>query len=481
MKGQVIGYTIGILLSILGIFECLPALLDFHDGSPNALAFFECAIVSMFFGGALILTNYTYKKDISIRQTFMLTSLSWFFMSLFASFPLYFSDLHISFTDAFFEAISGITTTGSTILSGLDTMSRGILLWRSITQWIGGIGIIAFAIVILPFLRVGGMQLFQTESSDRSEKIMPRTFDIVKSLLQVYVFLTLACFLTYNILGMNIFDALNHALTTIPTGGYSTHDASFGYFESPALHYAGAFFMLAGGIPFILYVKFFFQGKFEFFKDEQFKSVLAMFAALIFILTAWAYNSTDYSIFESLRYATFNIISVVTTTGFATTDYTVWGSFAASFFFFITFLGACAGSTAGGIKVMRLIIAFRLLRLQLKKLIYPRGVFTVHYQGRSLDPSIAMNVLGFLAVFVTTNAVLTVLLTLLGLDFETAISGAATSIANVGPGIGERIGPAGNFSDLPDAAKWLLSGGMLLGRLEILTILVLFKPDYWRA
>lgn len=480
MKHQIVGFTIGILLVIIGIAEFIPALVDMSDDHINSAAFVECALVSLFFGGALILSNYAHDNNLDVRQTFMLTVLSWLAMSVFAAFPFYFSDLDLSFTDAFFESVSGITTTGSTVLSGLDGMSRGVLLWRSITQWIGGIGIIAFAIVILPFLRIGGMQLFRTESSDKSEKVMPRTVDLVASLLKVYAILTAACAATFFVLGMNIFDAINHALTTIPTGGYSTHDASFGFFKQPALHYAGAFFMLCGGIPFVLYIKFFFQGKFEFFKDEQFRSLLVMLVCFFGVLTSWLWLNSSYSVEESLRYVVFNVISVITTTGFATTDYTLWGGFAATFIFFLTFLGACSGSTAGGMKVMRLVIALKLAQRQIKTLLFPHGVFTLHYQGRPIDANVAITVLGFLGVFAISAAVLAIALSLLGLDFETAISASATALANVGPGIGSVIGPSGNFSSLPDTAKWLLCAAMLFGRLEMMTVLVLFRPEYWR-
>jgi trk system potassium uptake protein TrkH len=359
-------------------------------------------------------------------------------------------------------------------------MSRGILLWRSVTQWIGGIGIIAFAIVILPFLRIGGMQLFKTESSDQSDKIMPKTFNLLSSLLIVYFILTILCIATYYLLGMNMFDAINHALTTISTGGYSTHDASFGYFDNPALEYSSSFFMMSGSIPFVLYVKLLFQRKSEFFEDDQFRSIIVILCVFFFVLIVWLWTNSDYTFFEILRYVVFNVISVITTTGYATTDYTKWGAFAVIFFFFLTFLGACTGSTAGGIKTMRLVIALKIINRQAKKLLFPNGVFTIHFQGRPIDTIFAVSVMNFLWLYLVSNIVLAISLLLLGLDFETSLSGAATALANVGPGIGDTIGPAGNFSKLPDAAKWLLSAGMILGRLEIMTILVLFRSEYWK-
>ncbi|MGB0720192.1 MAG: TrkH family potassium uptake protein [Bdellovibrionales bacterium] len=481
MKHSLIGLTLGIMIAMVGVAELIPALIDFAHGHNNADDFFRCAVVSIFFGGGLIIVNSGGKPHLSLRQSFLLTTLSWVCLSVTAAMPLYFSDLDLSFTDAVFESVSGVTTTGSTVLSGLDEQSHGVLLWRSIIQWIGGIGIIAFAIVILPFLSIGGMQLFQTESSDKSDKALPKTTDLVSALVQIYGLLTLLCVITYYALGMDFFDAVNHAMTTLSTGGYSTHDASFGYFKSPAMQYAASLFMLAGSIPFVLYVRFLYQGRFLFFKDEQFMALVYTLVALTVVLSVWLWASSPYSISESVQYSVFNIISVITTTGYATTDYTLWGGFAVAFFFFLTFLGACSGSTSGGIKMMRIVIVSKILRRQIKKLIYPNGTFSIRYQGRNIDNAVALNVMAFLGLFCASNVVLSVLLALLGLDFETAISGAATALANVGPGIGNVIGPAGNFASLPDTAKWLLCAGMILGRLEIMTIFVLFRREYWRG
>jgi len=480
VNNQLIGFTLGILLLIVGVAELIPAVLDYNAGHSNAYDFLGCAIVSIFFGGALVISNRARQYNLNLKQTFMLTTLSWLCISIFAALPLYFSDLSLSFVDAFFESVSGVTTTGSTVLSGLDEMSRGILLWRSITQWIGGIGIVAFAIVIFPFLRIGGMQLFKTESSDRSDKIMPKTINLVASLLIIYCGLTALCALSYFVLGMDFFEAINHAMTTLSTGGYSTHDASFGYYDNAAVQYTAALFMFAGSIPFVLYVKYLYQGKFSFFEDEQFRVYVGVLCAMITFMAGWLWMHSDYSLIKSLQHVTFNIISVITTTGYATTDYTAWGGFAALFFFFVTFLGACSGSTSGGIKMMRLIVVTKLLNLQIKRLIFPHGIFSMRYQKRPIEVSLALNVMGFMGMFVVSNVVLAVLLSLLGLDFETSVSGAATALANVGPGIGDTIGPAGNFATLPDAAKWLLCIGMILGRLEIMTIFVLFTRTYWQ-
>ncbi len=480
MNAPIVGFTLGILINLTGLAMAVPFIVELVDHGPNVGVFFEAMAFSVFLGTSLILANKHRTIKVTRKSMFLLTAMSWLTVSAVAAIPLYASNLDISFTDAFFEAVSGITTTGSTILSGLDGMSRGILLWRSIIQWIGGMGLIAFAIVFLPFLRIGGMELFHTESSDRSDKIMPRASDMIFSLVKVYCLLTLACFVTYHQLGMGMFEAVNHALTTICTGGYSTHDASFGYYDSYALHMAASFFMLLGGLPFVLYVRFLFQGRFAFFEDTQFKTILAVLAILIAIMTMWLWTHDVYSFADSFRYAAFNIVSVITTTGYATADYMQWGGFAVMFMFFITYLGCCTGSTSGGIKIMRLITLQKAMSRLIKSLIVPNGIFTMTYENKRLPDEVVNTVLGFLFLFVVSNAVLTIALLFVGLDFESAISGAATALANVGPGIGSIIGPAGNFQPLPDSAKWLLCIGMLVGRLEIMTVAVLFSSLYWR-
>ena len=480
MKFQIVGYTLGILITILGLAEAVPGFVDLRVGHDNAWVFFFNSFLCLFFGGSLVLSNRGGEVIMQPRQIFLLTPASWFLGSLFAALPLYMSDLDITFVDAFFEGASGITTTGATVLHGLDTMSPGILVWRSMTQWIGGIGVIAFAIVLLPYLKVGGMQLFRSEASGHTEKVMPRSTEIVGSLVKIYLLLTAMCAAAYFALGMGGFEAINHAMTTISTGGFSTHDASFGFYDQASLHYAASLFMLLGALPFVLYIRLLFQQKFLFLKDEQVVTLFWILMAVFIILTAWLWMTSSYTFGTSLQYVVFNVISVITTTGFATTDYTSWGGFSILMFLTLTYMGACAGSTSGGIKVMRLVIAAKVVARQFKVLLYPNGTFILNYQGRKLDNKIVMPVLGFLSLYVLANVVLTIALASTGVDFETALSGAATALANVGPGIGDEIGPSGNFVHLPDAAKWMLSVGMIIGRLELLTVLVLLSPQYWR-
>jgi trk system potassium uptake protein TrkH len=480
MQYQIVFYTLGLLLTINGGMLVLPALVDVMNGAPNAEIFVGCACFSFFIGGLLILNGRGHKSSITIREAYILTTMSWVVMSLFSANPFYFSDLGLSYTDAVFEAVSGITTTGSTVLVGLDHMSHGILLWRGMTQWVGGIGIIAFAIILLPFLQVGGMQFYKMESSDKSEKAMARTGDLIKALVTVYTLISLICAFAYWLYGMSGFDAFVHAMSTISTGGFSSHDESFGYFKSDALEVICTFFMLMGGLPFVLFVRFLYQGKFLFHKDTQVRTLLLLLTFVIGLLTVHVFFTTDYSFWQSLLRVSFNIISIITTTGFASEDYLQWGGFAAVIFLFVTYLGSCAGSTSGGIKMMRLVVSMQALRAQFYKLIHPHGVVSIKFQGQRVDPSVIQGVLGFLCVYVVVNVALTGMLAMTGMDFETALSAAATAIANVGPGTTELIGPVGNFSTLPDSAKWLLCFGMLAGRLELMTVFVFFTPHFWK-
>jgi len=481
MDKNLIGFALGIVLTILGVAELIPAFVEYSISSAEASNFFLNAIFCIFFGSCLILSNKSFDRQIHIRDAFIMTSVSWIMLSIFAALPFYTSNMQISFTDAFFESMSGVTTTGSTILPRIEGLSYGVLLWRSMTQWIGGIGLVIFVIILLPTLRVGGMQLFQTESSDTSDKYIPKSGDIMQHLLIVYIGLTVLCGLSYYLEGMTMFDAINHALTTIPTGGYSTHDASFGYFQSIPMQLTATIFMFLGGVPFILYVKLFYRRKFEFFQDEQVQIYTGIIVVLTIMITGWFWtHDTDLTFLQSFTHSIFNVVSVITTTGYATLDYTTFTPFVTMIFFFLTYVGSCAGSTAGGIKIMRVSIVSKAVSNQVNKMIFSSGFFPLKYQGRIIEDTLVTSVLGFCFLYVLFNVLLTVALTLLGLDFETAISGAATAIANVGPGIGDTIGPAGNFSSLPDSAKWLLCLGMLIGRLEILTFFVVFTPAYWR-
>jgi trk system potassium uptake protein TrkH len=464
----------------MGLAMLAPALADWIAGHRDWTTFVVSSACSIFLGGLLLLGSMGTPIRLSLRQGFMLTTLSWVSLSAVGALPLAFSELELSYTDAFFEAVSGLTTTGSTVLVGLDSMPVGILLWRAMLQWLGGIGIIVMAIAMLPFLRVGGMQLFRMESSDRSEKALPRVAQVASATSIAYLVLTLACAIAYSLAGMTGFEAVAHAMTTLSTGGYSTSDGSIGHFASPAIDWISTLFMVLGALPFVIYIQAVYGQRKVIWNNSQVRRFVVGLALVVLTMAAWLWWKQDVPILDALRLSAFNIVSVVTTTGYATTDYSQWGTFAVLSFFFLTFVGGCTGSTAGGIKTLRLELAAVVVGNQFQRLYQPHGVFMLRYRGQALSDDVARSAMNFIFIFILSFAALGAALASLGLDFVTALSGAATALANVGPGLGEIIGPAGNFSTLPDAAKWLLSAGMLLGRLEFLTLLVALSPTFWR-
>lgn len=473
--------AIGALLTVLAVGMMVPAVVDAFLGHADWQVFAAAAAVTLFVGVSMVLTTRTKGLKFGVRQAFVMTTLAWLVLTVFASLPFVFSELNLSFTDAFFEAMSGITTTGSTVITGLDQAPPGILLWRALLQWMGGVGIIVMAIAILPMLRVGGMQLFRMESSDQSEKALPRATQIAAAIGSIYLVLTAIWAAGYWFAGMSGFDAVAHAMTTIATGGFSTSDGSLGAFDNAAIDALATTGMIVGSLPFILYMQTVRGDLGALMHDAQVQWFLAIVVGLVFTTTVWLWLDADIHPLQALRYAAFNITSVITGTGYATADYSQWGSFAVPTFFFIMFIGGCAGSTTCGIKIFRFQILYASARVQLRHLIQPHGVFIPYYNNRPIPDDVINSVLSFFFVFGLSFALLAMGLGMLGLDFITAISSAATAISNVGPALGPITGPAGTFQPLPDAAKWLLSGGMLLGRLELFTVLVLLTRSFWRG
>lgn len=476
----VVFLVIGIFLIILGAGMFIPAVVDAMVGNPDWQVFAICASFVTFTGGIFFLSNRGNHSDLTTQQGFLLTVCAWIAIPSFGALPFVFSDLDLSYTDAFFEAMSGLTTTGSTVITGLDGLPPGILLWRSLLQWFGGVGIIVMGVAILPMLKVGGMQLFRVEAFDVSINFIPRSTQLAASLSFLYLGLTIMCAVALWAVGMTPFEAICHAFTTISTGGYSTSDGSVGHFDSLTIDYTLSFFMIVGSLPFILYLKILRGSPLSLFGDSQVRWFLYLLAAIITILSIWLWSTGKYDLTQSLRYTTFNVISVITGTGFASTDYTVWGGLSVMVFFMIMFIGGCAGSTSCGIKIFRFQVMFLVLKSNIKKLLWPNGIFIPKYNNRILADGAKSSVFAYFFLFVLCLFLLTMALTMTGLDFATALSGAGTAMSNVGPGVGNIIGPAGNFQTLPDAAKWFLSFGMLLGRLELFAVLVLFSPHFWR-
>ncbi len=460
-------------------FMALTLLYSLGAGSGDSDQLFFGFAATLFAGVMLMLLGHG-KRAFSLdrRQGFLMTALAWIVLPGFGALPLVAHGL--SFPDAYFESVSAMTTTGSTVMAGLDQTPHGILLWRSMMAWFGGVGIIVLGIIILPFLRVAGMQLFHTESSDTSEKIVGKTFHLALWIVGVYVVLTFLSTVAFRVFGMTWFDAFIHATGSLATGGMSSHDASFGFFDSRAILIVGIVSMIAGGMPFVAFIRAAKGTPLALIRDIQVRAFVGFLAiaSLILAIDRTLRQATPFD--ESLIHAAFNVTSVVTTTGFASTDYQLWGPFAIGAFFMLTFVGGCSGSTAGGIKIYRFQILVRLMLAHLKRVISPNRVQVVLYSERKVEDEVAFAILAFLTVMLVCNVISTLALTALGLDFVTAISASATSWANVGPGLGPIIGPAGNFQPLPNAAMWILSAMMILGRLEFFTILVLLTPSFWR-
>jgi trk system potassium uptake protein TrkH len=473
-------FTIGVLLIILGAFMLIPFFIQFIYGEENN-TFLSSALVTTFMGILLVLTNLEENRKLNLQQTFLLTTLSWLSIAIFGCIPFLLSDLNLSFVDSFFESMSGITTTGSTIITYLDNAPKSILIWRAILQWLGGIGIIVMAITILPLLNVGGMQLFRMESSDNTEKILPRAREVTLIISLIYLVLTFACGIAYWLIGMNIFDSIAHSMTTIATGGFSTYSSSIGYFQNPKVEIVSIIFIISGSIPFITYLKFVKNDKKIFLKDSQIKGLV--YILIISILLMFLYlmiSNKEHSFLENLRISTFNVVSILSGTGYVTSDFSTWGKFPLIFFLFLMFIGGCAGSTTCGIKIFRFQILGSFIINQVKKLVYPHGVFSIKYNNEKISNKFIYSIITFIFLYFFIFFILATLLSINGLDFVTALSGSASAISNVGPGLGDVIGPDGNYSNLPDFSKLSLSFGMLLGRLELFAVLVLFFPSFWK-
>ena len=479
-NNKTVFFAIGVLLLILGAFMLIPFFIQFIYNENNS-TFLSSASVTAFIGVLLILTNLEENRKLNLQQAFLLTTLSWLSIAIFGCLPFLLSDLNLSFVDSFFESMSGITTTGSTIITNLDNTPKGILIWRSILQWLGGIGVIVMAITILPLLNIGGMQLFRMEGSDKTEKILPKAREFTLIISIIYVALTLLCGFAYWMVGMNFFDSIAHSMTTISTGGFSTYSSSFGYFQNPKIEIIATIFIISGSIPFIAYLKFVKGNRKIFFQDVQIKGLIYFLAICILLMFLYLLlNNKDYSFLENLRISSFNVVSILSGTGYVTTDYGLWGKFPLIFFLFLMFIGGCAGSTTCGVKIFRFQILGLFIVNQVKKLVYPRGVFSIKYNNEKISNSFIYSLIAFIFLYFFIFFILAAMLSLNGLDFITAISGSASAISNVGPGLGDIIGPNGNFSNLPTFSKLSLSFGMLLGRLELFAVLVLFFPSFWK-
>jgi len=472
-------FSLGILLITLGFFMITPVIVQLIYDELNG-TFIYSSVVTIFIGTLFLLSNLDQDRKLNLQQAFLLTSLSWIGIAIFGSLPFIFSSLELTFSDAFFESMSGITTTGSTIIGDLNNAPKAILIWRSTLQWLGGIGIVIMAITVMPLLNVGGMQLFKLESGDTTEKILPKTREIAFNIVSIYFFLSAVCAIAYFFSGMNIFDSIAHAMTTIATGGFSTYNESIGYFQNPKIEIVSIIFIILGSIPFIAYLKYLDGNKKIFFQDIQIKGLIYICLISTIIITLNLFIKEQGNFFSNLRISAFNVVSILSGTGYVTSDFNLWGSFSLVFFLLLMFIGGCAGSTTCGIKIFRIQILWLFVINEIKKSIYPRGVFPLSYNKGKISKRFMSSIISFIFLYFLIFFLVAMLLSFTGLDFITSFSAAATSISNVGPGLGEMIGPSGNFGELSNFAKWILSFAMLLGRLEIFTLLVLFFPGFWR-
>jgi len=474
-------YLIGILLVTLGLAMLLPALEDAINRNEDWLVFVTSGGITLFWGLGFMMATRGADRAFSIKQAFMTTVLAWIVLPLFAALPFLLYGHKITFTDSVFEAMSGLTTTGATIFTGLDHLPPGILFWRGLLQWVGGIGIIVMAVAVLPMLKVGGMQLFQTESSDTSEKILPRISQMTGGISGVYLTITLFCFIALLMAGMTPFEAVIHAMTSVSTGGFSTSDQSIAHFNSAAIDYILVFFMIISCLPYVLYIQMVQGRPFKLWQDDQVRTFFLLIFIFCLAVCAWLWAARGMELAEALRFGIFNTVSLMTTTGYASAAYDGWGDFALIMFLVVTFLGGCAGSSTGGIKAYRVRIFFLRVLTNLKRLSHPNAVFHPKFNGANLPERVATSVMGFLLLFGVSGLVIAALLAMTGLDFMTSLTGSLTALANTGPGLGDVIGPTGNYATLPNVSKWILTFAMVLGRLELATVLVVFMPTFWRS
>lgn len=476
-----VGYVIGLLVAVLGATMLLPMVADLANGDPHWMIFLEASIITSLAGGLIALAcSNSLGRGLNIQQSFLLTSGVWVALPAFGTLPFIMGEPGASFTDAMFEAMSGMTTTGATVFVGLDDMPLGTLLWRGLLQWLGGLGIVIVALIFLPVMKVGGMQFFRSEGFDTLGKILPRALDISSWLIQIYVVLTIACVIVYYMFGMTGFEALVHALTTIATGGFSTSDRSFILFSGP-LEYAASVFMILATLPFIRYVQLMNGSARPMFADLQVRAYLRWVGYAIMAVTAYRVLVQDANLFVALREVTFNVVTIFSGTGYGSADVTTWGSFAFVILIVVGMIGGCTSSTGCSIKVFRYLVLLEGIKAQVRRIQSPNRVMPLRLGGRPVGDDVVNSVIVLFTGFILTFGLTAVALSMTGLQTLTAITSAWTAVFNIGPAYGPGIGPTGSFDTFPTLAKWLMIFAMLLGRLELLAIFVLFMPRFWRS
>lgn len=474
-------FFVGVVSCCFGIAMLAPMLIDIADDNEDYIVFLTCAAGTLFMGAGIAIATYDRSTQINLNETLLLLPATWITISLVSAVPFMISQLQLSLADAVFEAVSGLTNTGSTVIIGLDKLPRGLLLWRFLLQWIGGFGVVTIAVLALPFLRIGGLQLFNLDLSPNSTKFVPRIAEVVSQIGIIYAVLTVICAICYWLAGMTTFDAIGHAMTTLATGGYSSHDSSIGFFQSAAVEWIAVLFMTLGAMPFGLYIVAFYGRPQALWRDDQVRLFLGIILGCILMLLLWRMFKQDIEFWRALREAAFVTVSTITTTGFTSHDFSLWGGFAENIALLLMLIGGCTGSTVGGIKVFRILAMFKLVRAQLHRQIFPHGTFRVTYNGENISDSIRAGVATYIFMYLLLLTALTLAIALFGLDFRESLAAAATALGNNGPGLGPNIGPCCTFQTVPDGVKWLMSFGMLAGRLEILILFIPFSRAFWRA
>ncbi len=479
-RWKTIVHILGVLAALNGLFMLLSIPFSLHYEEESWKHLLTAASLSLFIGGGLAGLTLKGKQEVRKREGYLIVSLGWVVLSLFGSLPYFLSGAIPNYTDAFFETMSGFTTTGATILTDIEVVPKGLLFWRSCTQWIGGMGMIVLAVAILPILGVGGMQLFAAEVPGVSyDKLQPRIRETAKRLWYIYTGLTLLLCGLLMSGGMSFFDGINHAFTTLSTGGFSPYNLSIRHFDSAYIEYLIIVFMFLGGTNFILHF-YFLKGKFRMISEnEEFKFYLGIVLLTSALVAAILVFQGGHPVELAIRESLFQVVAIVTTTGYSTADYTTWGHILTWLFFLLLFTGAMAGSTSGGMKLVRHIMVAKNSLLELKRLMHPAAIIPVRFNNKPVRSEITYNILAFVIIYITIFGVGSFVMTLMGLDVTTAIGSVATSLGNVGPGIGD-VGPSGNFAGIPDEGKWFLAFLMMMGRLELFTVLILFTRHFWR-
>lgn len=475
-----IALVAGTITCSVGFLLLIPLTVEIIFQTETWQSYAVPLLIYLIVGGSLVITNRNIEFKISMKEAFIITVLSWVLFAILCAVPFIYSGSQLDIVDSLFESMSGITTTGATIFSNIDVLPKGILIWRALLQWLGGIGIIVIALFILPFLRVGGMQLFHLEGDDPYEKFLPKFSSIITKILIIYTILTLTLFMLYLLNGMTIFDSIAHSFTTISTGGFSTHNESFAYFNNSKILSVAIIFMIIGSLPFMLLAQTSWKNIFPFIKDHQVIVFLIILFFAVNLIVFFAFPYVEGNLIEKYIKISFNTVSIITGTGYVSDNFEQWGNYASVLFLILMFIGGCAGSTTGGLKIFRFQILFKHINLHFKRMIQPHAVLLSQFNKKKIPDSTFESVMNFFFLYIITFIVSALLLSFSGLDFITCISAAASAISNVGPGLGDIIGPEGNYSSLTNYSKLVIVTTMFLGRLEMLTIFILFMPAFWR-